>query len=499
MVLLVGEFISTILAALGVIFVARMLGSTSYGLVSIAVIPYQIALLFIDFGINQALIRNIAMLKHQRKYGEVRTYFEAGLIFKLVISLVLALIVYVFATFFSNNIYHQKELIPLIQATSIGIIGQAMFSTAVSAFVGYEKMLLRSYINILFSFLKSVTGPLLIYLGYGSMGAILGRIGPVLITGVIGLLVTLIIITRSEPNNREITHFDALVSMLGFGMPLFISLLLMNGRSRILDSLLPLYVSNKIIGNFTATLNFSVLVSFVSVPISTSLFPLFSKFDYKKDKELKRIFRNAIKYAALLVYPVTTTVILLSSHIVSILYSTSYEFAPNMIRLFMITNFLTGFGTTGVGNLLNSQKQTRTTMNIKLIQFIFGVSLGIFLIPKIGALGLLVTKIISPIPGLIYGLKWIQNNFGFSIDWKTSIKMLIICFASYIISNTILASIEFNNWIELIFGASSVFLIYITLIIRFKVLTKNDIENIINILKIKKFSRNIFRVYNFIS
>jgi O-antigen/teichoic acid export membrane protein len=235
------------------------------------------------------------------------------------------------------------------------------------------------------------------------------------------------------------------------------------------------------------------------VPISTSLFPLFSKFDYKKDKELKRIFRNAIKYAALLVYPVTTTVILLSSHIVSILYSTSYEFAPNMIRLFMITNFLTGFGTTGVGNLLNSQKQTRTTMNIKLIQFIFGVSLGIFLIPKIGALGLLVTKIISPIPGLIYGLKWIQNNFGFSIDWKTSIKILIICFASYIISNTILASTEFNNWIELIFGASSVFLIYITLIIRFKVLTKNDIENIINILKIKKFSRNIFRVYNFIS
>jgi O-antigen/teichoic acid export membrane protein len=497
-ILIVGEFISTIISALGIIIIARILGSTSYGVVSIAILPSQIAILFVDFGINQALIQNIAMLRHLGRKGEIRTYIEVSLFFKLFISLVLAFMVYIFADFFATKIYHQAELASLIKVTSLGIIGQAMFSTAVSVFVGYEKMLFRSYIYILFSLLKSLIGPLLVYFGYGPMGAILGRIGPVFIVGVIGLVQILIFLNRIEPDEK-ITHIQALRSLLIYGMPLFISLLLMNGRSRILDSILPLYVSNEIMGNFMATLNFSVLVSFVSVPLSTSLFPLFSKFDYRKDKELERIFRNAIKYSALLVYPLITNVILLAPHIVNILFSSSYRFTPYFIQLFMLTNFLIGFGTSGIGNLLNSQKETKITMNIKLIQFVFGVSIGVFLIQQMGAQGLFIAKFLTPIPGILYGLSWIKNNFGFRIDWKASAKLLLICSFSFIISYIILTLIEVNNWIELLLGTSLVFMTYIIQIIRFKILTRNDLIKIINMLKIERFTRIILSIYSLFS
>jgi O-antigen/teichoic acid export membrane protein len=313
----------------------------------------------------------------------------------------------------------------------------------------------------------------------------------------LGVNLSLLIIWRIPFNvNKE--HLNALRTLLTYGAPLFLSNLLINGRARILNSILPLYSSNEIIGNLSATLNFSVLVTFVSNPIATALFPLLSKFSYEEGGEIQRIFRTAVKYTALIVYPITTIVILLSSQIVNIIFDTGYRYASFYIQLFMLTNYYAGFGQIGLNKLLNSQEKTRTTFNIKLIQFVIGLFIGLLLIPRIGATGFLITKAISPIPGLIYGLMWIKNEFRFTVDFKTSFKMLGICLVSFLICTFALRLTNFGDFIKLIFGTTLFFVVYGILIIKFNVLKRRDLENIIELLRIEWVSSVVFRLFDFI-
>jgi stage V sporulation protein B len=56
-ILAIGSFLSLFSSAIGMIFVARMLTPSEYGMYSISLVLPGIFLLFNDFGIDQAIIR----------------------------------------------------------------------------------------------------------------------------------------------------------------------------------------------------------------------------------------------------------------------------------------------------------------------------------------------------------------------------------------------------------------------------------------------------------
>ncbi len=52
-------------------------------------------------------------------------------------------------------------------------------------------------------------------------------------------------------------------------------------------------------------MNFVVLITFFIMPITTMMFPAFSKLDPEKDRDsLRNVFRFSVKYGSLLVLPV---------------------------------------------------------------------------------------------------------------------------------------------------------------------------------------------------
>ena len=61
--------------------------------------------------------------------------------------------------------------------------------------------------------------------------------------------------------------------MLAYGFPSYAGSLLTGSLSYLSSFLMAIYVSNTLIGNYSAALNFIALMSFVLIPISTTLFP----------------------------------------------------------------------------------------------------------------------------------------------------------------------------------------------------------------------------------
>ena len=102
--------------------------------------------------------------------------------------------------------------------------------------------------------------------------------------------------------------------MLKYGLPLSIGAILSGFLTQFYSTIMAIFVTdNSLIGNYSVALNFVVLITFFATPVTTMLFPAFSKLDAKKDREvLKNVFQYSVKYAALIVVPVTAMVMALA-------------------------------------------------------------------------------------------------------------------------------------------------------------------------------------------
>ncbi len=136
-------------------------------------------------------------------------------------------------------------------------------------------------------------------------------------------------------------------TMLSYGAPLSISAIISGFQGQYYAFLLPIFyiTDNTAIGNYGIASTFVVLISFFATPITTMLFPAFSKLNPQKDKQtLQNVFQYSVKYASLLVVPVASLVMCLSEPAVSTLFGQTYSSAPLFLALLALTYFFTAFG-----------------------------------------------------------------------------------------------------------------------------------------------------------
>ena len=477
LILIVGQLVSTLITALGTIIVARFLGSAKFGIISIANIPISMALLFVNNGVSQALMKFLAQYRHENQHQNLKTMALAGFLLNLTVSSALTVLVYALSGYLANQVFHEPELQLLIQVLSFSIFAHALVNMSYAVFVGYERMVLRSLTNITYSILKSVLAPLLVLLGYGAFGAAIGNTAPLLISGLIGLALVMFIVSKEEKEDSSLPLSEAVRTIIAFSYPLFFSSLI-GGLNQVFNFLLPLYVEPSVIGNFSAALNFTVLVSFFTAPISTALFPLFSKLEQSEDGALRMVFQNAVKYMSLVTFPITTAIIALSPQIIQALYESSYMQAPFFMKLHMLNFYFIGVGAMTVRNLLTSQKQTQTTFRMTLTQILIGLPLGVYLIPRYGVVGFIATSLVSTKLGLFYGLWWVRRHFRFSVNWAASFKILIAAAVSYAVTTIYLGSVDLNVWVELLSGGVLLMLVYAVLIPFIGAIDRKDVHNI---------------------
>ena len=91
LLLMTGQIVSTIVSALTIIIVARLLGPDQYGVVTVVMVPISLALLLQDLGVNTALTRYIALWRSEGRQGDVQVLVRVGLTFKAAVAGVIAL------------------------------------------------------------------------------------------------------------------------------------------------------------------------------------------------------------------------------------------------------------------------------------------------------------------------------------------------------------------------------------------------------------------------
>jgi O-antigen/teichoic acid export membrane protein len=222
---------------------------------------------------------------------------------------------------------------------SLMILINAFLTVAGAAFMGFERMELNNVALIVQAVVKVVLVSALVILGFGVFGAVLGYVVSFLIAGVAGSLLLWRFCRGFKDSYSQSSSFsretaasggaDGLGALVKYGLPLSIAAIIASLQTQFYTVLMGVYAPADVVGNYAIASTFVVLISFFATPISTMLFPAFSKLDVHRDYEaLKSAFQFSVKYASLLVIPVAMIVMSLSEPAVATLFGNKYGSAP---------------------------------------------------------------------------------------------------------------------------------------------------------------------------
>jgi O-antigen/teichoic acid export membrane protein len=478
--LLWGLVVSTLISAVGTIIIARLLGAENYGLYAVALSAPGLISTFRDWGINSAMIRYSAQYNSQNNTAKIRGIFVSGLVFEIILGILLSVISFVLSGTLAQA-FNRPTITPLIQIVSITVLAGALMNAATAAYTGMETMHLNSIMLIVHSIAKTGIIVGLVLLGFGTLGAVIGFSIAISIAGVASVLL-MFTIYRSlpKPTDSKLEIIATTKTLLKYGLPVSIGAILLGFLGQFYGFILAIYVSdNAIIGNYNVAINFVVLITFFATPVTTMLFPAFSKLDAQKDKALfANIFQYSVKYASFVVVPVAMMVMVLAQPAIGTIFQNSYNQAPLFLALLTIAYLFTALGNLSAGNLINGQGYTRFNLKMSILTAAIGFPVSFILISSFGVLGLIVTSLTVGLPGLFFSLRFIKQRFGVSVDWVSSGKILFSSAFAGVITYVLIFELAFSNPIKLIIGIIAFAVLLVPTALITKTVSPGDIANL---------------------
>jgi len=496
--LFMGKTISTVIMAVGTIILGNLMLEEEYGLYAVALIPPLMINLFQDWGISAAMTKYVAQNRAANQEENIHDIITAGLIFKITIGLTLSLTSLFLANYIATTIFNRPETTTLIAIASLTILSDSLLTASQSNFNGFEKMGLNSLTIITQSIIKVTASTLLVLLGYGALGAVLGHTFSLLTAGIIGLVMLYFLLFRKLPRKRnphQPNTIKTLKTMLRFGVPLSISTILSGFLIQFCAFIMAFYCNDTMIGSYQIAANFAVLLTFLTFPITTVLFPAFSKLDPKNERQLlQTVFSSSVKYTAMFLVPATMAVMVLSKPMISTLFGQKWVHAPFFLTLYVITDLFILFGRLILGSLLTGIGETKMLLKLSLLTLLLGIPLAIILIPTYGIVGVIIGSLIAGIPSLFWGLYWIWKNYEVKADYKSSAKIFAASSLATIITCLSLSFLNIAEWLQLAIGGTVFLTTYILTAPIIGAVTQTDINNLRNMFSGLRIISKLFNI-----
>ncbi len=479
--LLVGVATSTVIMAVGAIILGRLLTTDEYGLYGIVFIPSTMINLFRDWGINSAMTRYIATLRVSHKEEEIYDFIVAGLVFEVVSGLALSFLSLFSAGFIASTVFHRPESASYIGIISISIISGSLLAASQSGFVGFERMELNSFTLICQAIVKTAVGPVLVFLGYSVLGAVIGYTMSFIAAAIIGLTTFYLILIRPLRKKRvkNYSTTKTLRIMLEYGVPLQVSYTLGGILAQIYAFMIVSFTSNTMYGNYLTAVNFTVLLTFFTTPITTVLFPAFSKLDPQNEHDLmETVFASSVKYTSILVIPATMILMALSGPMIGTLYGEKYVYGPFFLTIYAIGALFALVGSLSSGSFLSGLGETRMIMKQSIITIAIGIPQGLLLIPTLGITGLIIANVLAGVPSTLWVLYWIWKHYQVRANFQSSARILAASAIAALTAYLPTTLLNTANWIKLIIGLTIFLTVYVSGAPIIGAVSLNDINNL---------------------
>ncbi|MBU1122670.1 MAG: MOP flippase family protein [Candidatus Omnitrophica bacterium] len=352
----VSQFIVTVV-------LARLLSPGDFGLVAVAMVFINFALIFGELGLSSALVQ---------KQNTFDTHFSSAFWLNIICSIVLTLVFIGLAPLIAA-FYHNSALKPVLMVMSLNFVlvsFTAIQQTILQKEMDFKALAIRDIVAVIVS---GVVGIVLAYRGYGVWSLVYQLL---MFTFVDGILLWFFSKWRpkfifSIEAIKDIFHFSANVT--GFNI--------INYFARNVAQLL----IGKFLG-FNALGYYALAYKIVLYPlqnisgvINKVMFPVFSRIQNDL-KEVRNAYLKMVKAISLVAFPLMVSLFVFAPEFVHVFIGKKWEMIVFLIRIFCVCGIVQAVSIT-VGNIRLSQGQSRMQFKIGSIHFIcmiIAIWIGLF-------------------------------------------------------------------------------------------------------------------------
>jgi len=423
----------------------------------------------VGLGLPFAIVRFLASTRNKK---ELQEGFYSISIIVLIISGVVSLIFFLFATplsriLFNNNL-SVTRILPVILFT------QSLIDLPMNLFRVLQKIKIHCSFLLLDMILTVSFASYFVFLGDGIYGAIFGLLISKILILVSMTALVLYKIGFSTP------RFINTKKYISFSIPLLPS----NFSSWIINSsdryLITIFLGTAFVGYYAPGYTLGSFIQMFASPFSFILPPVLSKyFDEKNIDQVKKILKYSIKYYLLITIPAIFGLSILSKSILRILTTPEISTFGYLITPFTAVSYLI-YGVQGIiGNILIINNKTKIAGLAVSLSAIVNLSLNVFLIPIIGINGAALTTLIGFLINFIITVYYSAKYIKFDSNLKFIMKSLV---SSSIMSLLIFYLNPFNLN-DLLFTIAVSAGLYFVIIFLFKGINKEEIRFFLNLLK----------------
>jgi len=433
------------------ILLARLLGPSDFGVLSLLLSLRDIFCVVTSLGLGRAALYFLA------RGREEKGYFSSLFFMRLLFGLIGALIFFSASTFFEEY-YGIDRFALYAKIMSVDVVLSGLFSFFLYSFNGLSEFKRSAVMNVFYNFLR-ISSVVFVLLNMGVLGAIGGYLLSSFVTLILStyFLSDLLVFLVDRLKVREIMNYSISAYFIDV--------------SHTVANLVPLTIlglfGSVIVGYFSAAWKVASVISlFLGAMNAVGVQRISSK---KSSKERKKVARKLTKYVVYLSSFFAFMMIPFSSQVINIVFSES--FAPASLPLIFLSAsfFLKSLSAGAVCYLLGTGKPKPVTKSL-LISALLAVLLSTVLIPSEPLLGI---SLVFLVVSCVYSLM-----LSFTVKFISYKNLLLRSLLSGIVTAVVVKLIVqiLPTVPSVILGGFSGLFVFLTMLFLLNGLEEEDIE-----------------------
>ena len=409
----IGTFISKVLMYFYRLVVARWLGPSDYGLISIGISVFWLSLGFIKLGFTSGIKRRVSHFIGKGEESKVTTVLWSVLLINIPWSVLVAFILFLTADIIAVGFFNQPELGFIIRMFSIAVPFQMLYHNLAAFLKGLRDVKYHVVSDKIFRSLFTLTSAIvLIYFGWEVRGALYAEIGGIILSTV---LLLLLVEFKAYPFIRD-RRFDGLLkeqkTVLKFALPLFVSTIIGKLMGHADTIMIGFFEASESAGVYNAAFPTAGIITVAGGAVGTMLFPTISKLYSSGKKDLsEEVASVALKWIFLVSFPAMVFMVLFGNSILNFLFGEAYVGGAYALAVLGIGYTVKNLSR-HYGSFIKSEDETSLILKITAGIFVFNILLNIVLIPRIGISGAAVATAFASAAKSLVGSLVVYFKFG---------------------------------------------------------------------------------------
>jgi len=278
-----------------------------------------------NFGIGTAFRKMLPQVRIEDKTA-LHKVIANGYFIALALGVVIAIAGYLLSSYLAVNVYHDASITILLQIAAAAELLAVVYNLTVAALTGLGRVKLATISNVTYGAVSLAATVVLVYYGYGVLGALIGLIIAYILAALAGLagLWKEIGFRIAKIERREIKNLS------GFSAPVVASHLAQFGVQNFAVLFLGAIAITTVVGNYGAAYKLARIVELAITDLTFILLPAYAMTLSKESTShrIGNIYNNSIYYTSLILTPIIAYAVATAIPLTNIFLGGSYAAAP---------------------------------------------------------------------------------------------------------------------------------------------------------------------------